>query len=106
MNSGKQFKLIDNLEFKLSIIYNIALIEFTPINNNDPIQKLFFQFIEIKQITEIYLPEYLHFLYFNIEGINKILYDLDEVIYIPSIKNKIINLYYYFYLNLLNILYN
>ena len=99
-------KLKKNYEFRNNYFFKKTLPFFTSnlnlINNNeeDPIIKIVYNFEDFKKI-EINNIKILDFLYFNIEKVNKMLYDSDKVINVISTNDCEIKLSYYFYLSLL-----
>ena len=103
-------KLKKNYEFRNNYFFKKTLPFFTSnlnlINNNeeDPIVKIVYNFEDFKKI-EINNIKILDFLYFNIEKVNKMLYDSDKVINVISTNDCEIKLSYYFYIILL-IFYN
>ena len=85
---------------KLSICYNISLIQSTEIYINDPINKLIVEYTDIENIQKMNDVKITQFLYFNRKYIHKILYNLDKNIYFDYEENNN-NLSFYFYLLLL-----
>jgi len=98
--SQKSYKLITNLSFKLSLLYNTLSLDLISYNINEPIIKLFIDFSDILKL-KINSNEITKILYFNIEKVNKILYDSDKVIKLPSLEDGVYEIRYYFYLSLL-----
>ena len=101
MNGKNTFPQLDiYCPMKLSICYNISLIQPIDIYYNDPINKLIFEYSDIENIKKISDFQITQFLYFNRKSVHKLLYDLDQNIHFDyeEINN---NLSFYFYLLLL-----
>jgi len=95
--SQKSYELMPNLSFKFSLLYNELSLDFISYNINDPIKKLIIDFSDIAKL-KLNSNEITKILYFNIEKVNKILYDSDKVI---KLEDGIYEIDYYFYLSLL-----
>jgi len=95
--SQKSYELMPNLSFKFSLLYNALSLDFITHNINDPIKKLIIDFSDIAKL-KLNSNEITKILYFNIEKVNKILYDSDKLI---KLEDGIYEIDYYFYLSLL-----
>jgi hypothetical protein len=102
MNETKIFQKINLWSSKINLMFYSTLLQQANIKD-DPITQLISIFPEIKLLNEntsIKDQDIIKILYFNSYKIEKILYENDELIEIKP-NNILINLSYYFYLDLL-----
>ena len=95
--SQKFYELNSYLSFKFSLLYNVLSLNFISYKIDEPTTKLIYDFSDLIKL-KLNSNEITQILFFNIEKVNKILYDSDKVI---KLEDGIYKMDYYFYLSLI-----
>jgi len=85
---------------KLNLCYYASLYQSQKSDEKNPIIKLLSNFEEITSILNIYDLNYINFLYLNSSKVNKIIYDIEEIIEIKN-QNNDVNFIFFIILSLL-----